>query len=71
MDPLVYDEIKTEYDSDSRSYYVIWQPLATVGMGNTEKEALEDLRAAAHFGVETMVDLKLKEINPKTCRVGE
>ena len=66
MDPLVYAEIKTEYDSDSQSYYVIWQPLTTVGTGNTEKEALEDLRAAAHFGVETMVTLKLNEIDSNT-----
>jgi predicted RNase H-like HicB family nuclease len=36
--------------------------LTSVGLGKTEAEALDDLRAAAHFGIETMVDLKLREI---------
>jgi predicted RNase H-like HicB family nuclease len=57
-----YDEIVIAYDDDSQSYYCIWRPLTSVGLGKTEAEALDDLRAAAHFGVETMVDLKLREI---------
>jgi hypothetical protein len=36
--------------------------MLAIGMGKTEKEALEDLREAAHFGIETMVNLKLREI---------
>jgi predicted RNase H-like HicB family nuclease len=36
--------------------------LTSVGLGKTKTEALDDLRAAAHFGIETMVDLKLREI---------
>jgi len=58
------NEIRTEYDSDSQSYFVIWQPLTAIGMGRTEQAALEDLRAAAHFGIETMVNSKLSIINP-------
>lgn len=59
--------IKIEYDDTIQSYYVVWQPLASAGLGGTEKEALEELRRAAHYGIDTMVDLKLKE----TCREGE
>ena len=62
MEQLPYDEIIIAYDDDSQSYYCIWRPLTSVGMGKTEAEALDDLRAAAHFGIETMVDLKLREI---------
>lgn len=58
------NEIRTEYDNDSQSYFVIWQPLTAVGMGRTEQAALEDLRAAAHFGIETMVNSKLNTISP-------
>jgi predicted RNase H-like HicB family nuclease len=36
--------------------------LTCVGLGKTKVEALADLRAAAHFGIETVVDLKLTEI---------
>jgi len=36
--------------------------LTGIGVGRTEAEALDDLRTAALFGIETMVDLKLREI---------
>jgi predicted RNase H-like HicB family nuclease len=62
MERLSCDEIIIDYDDDSQSYYCIWRPLTSVGLGKTEAEALDDLRAAAHLGVETMVDLKLREI---------
>ena len=62
MKQLPYNEIMIAYDDDSQSYYCIWRPLTSVGMGKTKAEALDDLRAAAHFGIETMVDLKLREI---------
>jgi predicted RNase H-like HicB family nuclease len=62
MKQLPYDEIMIAYDDDSQSYYCIWRPLTSVGLGKTEAEALDDLRAAAHFGIETIVDLKLREI---------
>jgi predicted RNase H-like HicB family nuclease len=62
MKQLPYDEIIIAYDDDSQSYYCIWRPLTSVGLGRTEAEALDDLRAAAHLGIETMVNLKLREI---------
>jgi predicted RNase H-like HicB family nuclease len=62
MEQLPYDEILIDYDDDSQSYYCVWRPLTSVGLGKTEAEALDDLRAAAHLGVETMVSSKLMEI---------
>ena len=62
MERLPCDDIIIAYDGDSRSYYCIWRPLTGVGLGKTEAEALDDLRAAGHFGIETMVNLKLREI---------
>jgi predicted RNase H-like HicB family nuclease len=59
MNLPAHNEIITEYDDDSQTYYIIWQPWVVVGMGETEKEALEDLRAAAHFGIEAMVNEQL------------
>ena len=58
------DEIEVQFDEESRSFYAIWRPMTAVGMGGTEREALEDLRAAAHFGVDTAVDIRLAEIGP-------
>jgi predicted RNase H-like HicB family nuclease len=62
IEQLPCDDIVIAYDDDSQSYYCIWRPLTSVGLGKTEAEALDDLRAAAHSGIETMVDLKLSEI---------
>ena len=62
MKQLPYDEIMIAYDDDSQSYYCIWRPLTSIGLGRTEAEALDDLRAAAHLGIETMVNSKLREI---------
>ena len=56
------DEITIEFDEDSSCFYTVWRPLVSVGRGETQKEALEDLREAAHFGVETAVNIKLSEI---------
>ena len=57
------DEIIIEYDDTSKNYCIFWRPLVAVGMGDTEKAALEDLRQAAHLGIETEVNLKLTEID--------
>jgi len=54
--------ILIEYDEELQSYYVAWSPVTAVGLGKTEKEALEELRKTTHYGIDTMVDLKLKEI---------
>ena len=53
--------IDLKFDGESRRYYIVWEPVV-IGMGGTEHEALEDLREAAHFGVDTLVDLKSKDI---------
>jgi hypothetical protein len=53
--------INLEFDSDTGEYYIVWEPIVT-GMGRTKLEALEDLREAAHFGIDTLVDLKLKNL---------
>jgi len=54
--------INLEFDRESRSYYIIWEPVI-IGLGKTEGEALEDLRTVAHSSVDTLVDLKLKAVN--------
>jgi predicted RNase H-like HicB family nuclease len=58
---LAKNDINLEFDSETGEYYVIWKPVV-IGMGKTGCEALEDLREAAHFGVDTLIDLKLKDI---------
>jgi predicted RNase H-like HicB family nuclease len=53
--------INLEFDSETGEYYIIWEPVV-IGAGKTEDEALEDLREAAHFGVDSLIALKLKNI---------
>jgi len=55
------DEITIEYDEVSQSYYAVWVPPRAIGLGRTRREALEDLRAAVDFGVETFIGSKLEE----------
>jgi len=62
---MVPDEnvIRIEFDEVLGEYYIVWQPMVVIGAGGTEKEALEDLREAAHFGIDTMIDTKLAELD--------
>jgi hypothetical protein len=53
--------ITIEFDELSQENYIVWQPIV-VGSGETKEYALEDLRNAAHFGVDTIIDLKLGDI---------
>ena len=61
MIALVKNAINLEFDNQSREYYIIWEPVV-IGTGKTSRDALEDLREAAHFGVDTLIDLKLENI---------
>jgi len=56
------NEIQIEFDEAIQGYYVIWEPVV-IGTGKTRREALDDLRRAAHFGVDTFIDSKLENIN--------
>ncbi len=58
-------EMTIEYDDEIQSYYIVCTRMAAAGLGKTKQEALADLREAAHFGIDTAVDLKLVEIGRK------
>jgi predicted RNase H-like HicB family nuclease len=53
--------ISIEYDGESGEYFIVWEPLV-IGAGRAVIDALQDLREAAHIGVDTMIDIKLKDI---------
>ena len=55
------NSINLEFDEKSGEYYIVWEPVV-IGTGKTADEALQDLREAAHFGVDTMIDRKLENI---------
>ena len=56
-----HQNINIEFDRESMEYNVIWQPMVVISSGKTMGEALEELRETAHFGVDTLIDLKLKD----------
>ena len=58
---MVRNDIKLEYDQEGGDYYIVWEPVI-LSAGKTERQALEELRGAAHSGVDTLIDLKLKNI---------
>jgi hypothetical protein len=55
-------DIDISFDEGTRAYYIIWEPLI-IGMGKTVHKVLEDLRQAAHFGVDTLIDLEIENIS--------
>jgi ubiquinone/menaquinone biosynthesis C-methylase UbiE len=55
-------EIKIEFDKVTQHYYVVWE-LSVIGLGKTRQEALDDLRQAAYFGVDSLIDQKLRNIS--------
>jgi predicted RNase H-like HicB family nuclease len=59
---VVRNDINLEFDKESGEYYIVWEPVV-ISAGRTEREALEELRGAAHLGVDTIIDRKLKKIN--------
>jgi len=55
-------EIKIKLDKVIQHYYIVWE-LSVIGLGKTKQEALESLREAAHFGVDSLIDQKLRNIS--------
>jgi hypothetical protein len=58
---LARNDLIVECDTETMDYYSVWEPVV-IGAGKTEQEALEDLRTAAHFSVDKLIDLKIKNI---------
>ncbi len=58
---MVRNDINLDYDQESGDYYIVWEPVI-LSAGKTERQALEELRGAAHSGVDTLIDLKLANI---------
>ena len=56
-----WQDIEIEFDPETDSYFIIWQPLV-LSLGKTQEDALIDLREAAHQGVNTLIDLKLQDL---------
>ena len=55
------NDIEVEFDEETQNYYITWQPIV-ISLGKTKQEALVDLREAAHLGVDTLIDIKLRDI---------
>ena len=54
-------DIQIEYDNVSSTYYIVWQPMVVVGGGSTRKAALDDLRSAAHFAIDTVLTKEIEK----------
>ena len=58
---MVNNDIKLDYDQENGEYYIVWEPII-LGAGKTERQALEELRGAAHSGVDTLIDQRLQRL---------
>ena len=56
------NEILIEYDAETWNYFAVLEPMPAMDMGETENEALEDLKKAVCFGIETMINSRQVEI---------
>ena len=59
---MARQDINVKLDTETREYYTVWEPVF-IGAGQTRQDALADLRAAVHFGVETLLNPELENIN--------
>jgi predicted RNase H-like HicB family nuclease len=57
---LAEGNINFEFDSETQEYYITWEPVV-IGLGKTRQEAMEDLRTAAQFYIDTIIDIKLED----------
>ena len=57
----VTKDIELEFDEETQNDYIIWESIA-IGSGKTKEETLRDLRETAHLGVDTLIDIKLRDI---------
>ena len=55
------ENIEIGFDEESLNYYIDYRFFA-IGLGKTKEEALEDLREAGHFGVDSLINSRLKAI---------
>ena len=57
------NDIIIEYETESKSHYICWQPLlAVIGSGNNGIEALLDLKQALHFLIDSLIEAKLTDL---------
>ena len=53
--------VEIEFDEETQNYYVCWEAII-IGLGKNKREALDDFREAAHYAVDTLIDLKQRDI---------
>lgn len=58
------NDIAIEFDEVNQHYYVVWEPII-IAMAKTKQKVLEDLRQTAHFGIDTWIDMKLKDLGQR------
>ena len=58
---MAENDIRLEFDEEGGDYYIVWEPVV-VSAGKTELQALEELRGAAHSGVDTLIDQRLQRL---------
>ena len=52
------ENVEIGFDGESLGYYADCRFIA-IGLGKTKEEALEDLRQAGHFEVDSFINMKL------------
>jgi len=55
-------KIKIKLAKITQKYYIVWE-LSAIALGKTKQEALENLREATHFGVDSLINQKLRNIS--------
>ena len=63
-------DILIESDAETQDFYTIWEPGSAIGTGRTKEAALDDLKEAVHFYIDTMVELKLRETDDDATMQG-
>ncbi len=54
--------LRIAVDRETGCRYIVWRPMVAIGLGATEREALEDLRDAAHAGIDGLIAEKYRDL---------
>jgi hypothetical protein len=65
------NEIIIEFDDFSGSYYASVVPPVAIGSGNTALKALQDLRRTAYHGIDTLINIKVVNIESQNIKKQE
>lgn len=63
------NEIEIIFDIEEKTYHAIWSPPLSIGAGNSELEALKDMKEALLFYLNSLIKLKHQQMKIENQKI--